>query len=158
MGWALLVGTGLMVLGVIFFAISAAITLRVLSILHLRVSDVEGFWKTVAVLIVTALVVSATHVFQVGLWAGTLLAFGEADGLRDAIYRSAANYATLGGADAAPSDHWRLLGPLEAVNGVVLLGLSSALMFTVMTRLAERRNQKSIVPMAPSKKDTARLS
>jgi hypothetical protein len=39
------------------------------------------------------------------------------------------------------SERWRLLGPLEAINGLLLLGLSTGLMFAVMGRLIANRVQ-----------------
>jgi hypothetical protein len=37
------------------------------------------------------------------------------------------------------SRRWRLLGPLEAVNGSLMLGLSAAMLFAVMGRIADSR-------------------
>jgi hypothetical protein len=37
------------------------------------------------------------------------------------------------------SVRWRLLGPLEAMNGIVMFSLSTALMFALLMRLIERR-------------------
>lgn len=37
------------------------------------------------------------------------------------------------------SRRWRLLGPLEAVNGSLMLSLSAAMLFTVLGQVAEAR-------------------
>jgi hypothetical protein len=37
------------------------------------------------------------------------------------------------------STRWRLLGPLEAIDGIVMFGISTALVFALMMRLIERR-------------------
>ena len=52
---------------------------------------------------------------------------------------SAVNFTTLGYGDIVMSRRWRLLGPLEAVNGSLMLGLSAAMLFTIMGRIAEAR-------------------
>jgi hypothetical protein len=49
------------------------------------------------------------------------------------------NFSTLGYGDIVMSARWRLLGPLEAMNGIVMFSLSTALMFALLTRLIERR-------------------
>ena len=43
------------------------------------------------------------------------------------------------GTAVLPSRRWRLLGPLEAVNGSLMPGLSAAMLFTVLSRVAEAR-------------------
>lgn len=37
------------------------------------------------------------------------------------------------------SGRWRLLGALEAVDGIVMFGISTALIFALMMRLIEQR-------------------
>ena len=45
-----------------------------------------------------------------------------------ALYFSAVNFATLGYGDIVMSERWRLLGPLEAANGILMFGVSTAVM------------------------------
>jgi hypothetical protein len=56
-----------------------------------------------------------------------------------AFYLSAENYTALGYGDILLSPRWRLLGPLEAINGLLLFGLSTAVMFAVLSRLITNR-------------------
>jgi Ion channel len=51
----------------------------------------------------------------------------------------AINFTTLGYGDIVMSRRWRLLGPLEAVNGSLMLGLSAAMLFAVLGRVVETR-------------------
>ena len=37
------------------------------------------------------------------------------------------------------SRQWRLLGPKESTNGMLMFGLSTAILFTLIMRLAEMR-------------------
>jgi hypothetical protein len=64
---------------------------------------------------------------------------GEFADFEEAFYHSAVNFTTLGYGDIVMSRRWRLLGPLEAVNGSLMLGLSAAMLFTVLGRVAEAR-------------------
>jgi hypothetical protein len=42
------------------------------------------------------------------------------------------NYATLGYGDVIPVEAWRLLGPITAMNGALLFGWSTAVIFQVL--------------------------
>ena len=52
-----------------------------------------------------------------------------------AFYQSAVNYTTLGYGDIVMSPRWRLLGPMEAANGTLAFGWSTAVIVTVVIRL-----------------------
>ena len=63
---------------------------------------------------------------QIAIWAMLFTLLGEFHGFDDAFYHSAVNFATLGYGDIVMSERHRLLGPLEAVNGVLMIGVSTA--------------------------------
>ena len=48
------------------------------------------------------------------------------------------NYATLGYGDVLPVERWRLLGPLTAMNGMLLYGWSTAVIFEILRRTLVR--------------------
>jgi hypothetical protein len=56
---------------------------------------------------------------------------GEFHDFSTAYYHSAVNYTTLGYDDLILSPKWRLLGPLEAANGILMFGVSTAMIFTL---------------------------
>jgi hypothetical protein len=56
-----------------------------------------------------------------------------------AFYHSAVNYTTLGYGDVVMTASWKFLGPLEAVNGMLLFGVSTALVFAVIQRVVRAR-------------------
>jgi hypothetical protein len=45
------------------------------------------------------------------------------------VYFAFLNYTTLGYGDVTPLAKWRLLGPMTAMNGVLMIGWSAALNF-----------------------------
>lgn len=55
------------------------------------------------------------------------------------MYFSAQNYTGLVYGDILLSERWHLLGPLEAINGILLFGLSTGVPFAVMSRLVANR-------------------
>ena len=44
------------------------------------------------------------------------------------------NYTTLGYGNVVPAERWRLLGPMTAMNGVLMFGWSTAVIFEVLRR------------------------
>ena len=75
------------------------------------------------------------HAVEIGLWAWLFMLCGEFRYFGTALYHSAVNYSTLGYGDIVMSPSWRLLGPIEAANGALLFGVSTAMIFTIMQRL-----------------------
>jgi hypothetical protein len=92
-----------------------------------------------------ALVVAAisytfvAHLIEITLWAALLLSCGEFRAFGNAFYLSAVNYTTLGYGDLLLTPSWRLLGPLEAANGALMFGVSTAIVFAVIKRLVLAR-------------------
>ena len=62
---------------------------------------------------------------QMGIWAVLFLLLGEFADFSSALYHSAVNFSTLGYGDVVMSPRWRLLGPLEAANGILMFGVST---------------------------------
>jgi hypothetical protein len=86
------------------------------------------------VMIGAVLVLMSAHVLEVLVWAVAYRLTGTvADGLR-LIYFAFVNYTTLGYGDITPVPEWELLGPLTAMNGVILFGWSTAVIFAVLQR------------------------
>lgn len=72
---------------------------------------------------------------QVALWGVLFLWLGEFKELYEAVYHSAVNFASLGYGDIVMSKDWKLLGPLEAINGVLMLGMTSAALMVILQQL-----------------------
>ncbi|SOY47571.1 putative membrane lipoprotein [Cupriavidus taiwanensis] len=65
---------------------------------------------------------------QMAIWAMLFMLLGEFADFTTALYHSGVNFATLGYGDIVMSPAWRLLGPLEAANGILMFGVSSSVM------------------------------
>ena len=76
---------------------------------------------------------------QLTLWGCLFLLLGEFGTLDVAIYHSAVNFATLGYGDIVMSPEWRMLGPLEAMNGALMIGLSGATMLAMLQHQLKRQ-------------------
>jgi hypothetical protein len=88
-------------------------------------------------LLTTGAVLLLLHLFEATLWAvlykslpsqGGLSSFGEA------VYFSLVSFTTLGYGDIILAPDWQMLGPMEAMAGIVVIGLTTALLFAVVQR------------------------
>jgi hypothetical protein len=79
------------------------------------------------------------HLIEVGLWAVLFEICGEFSDFSTAFYHSAVNYTSLGYGDIIMSPRWKMLAPLETANGMLLFGVSAAMIFSVIQRLVETR-------------------
>jgi len=78
------------------------------------------------ILTVVMLILIVGNLAQVAAWAVLFLVIGEFDELSIAVYHSAVNFATLGYGDIVMSERHALLGPLESINGILMVGISTA--------------------------------
>jgi hypothetical protein len=136
---ALLLGTGLLLASLLSFAIAIVLVVSLMSRVIRTGYSGENFWKNVAIMTVITLVMAASHLMEIALWAVAFRASSELSTFEQAFYFSAQNYTTLGYGDIVLSDRWRLLGPLESINGLLLFGLSTAVMFAALSRLVSGR-------------------
>jgi len=78
------------------------------------------------------------HVLQFALWAWLFMYLGEFNDFDTAFYHSVVNFTSLGYGDIVMSEKWRLLGGLEAANGILMFGLSAGSFLPLMLRMFGR--------------------
>ncbi len=103
-----------------------------------RWKENTSFTFDTLVLITVLLVLFAGHLIQITIWALLFIQLNEFTVLQTALYHSAVNFTSLGYGDLVMSERWRLLGPLETANGVLMFSLSAAAIFSTMSRLFRR--------------------
>jgi hypothetical protein len=94
-----------------------------------------GRWTNLAIVVLAMSLMFAAHLIEISVWAALFILCGEFREFGIAYYHSAVNYTTLGYGDLIMSPSWRLLGPLEAADGALMFGVSTAMVFTVILRL-----------------------
>ena len=94
---------------------------------HARLRLIVVMWSTVTVLMFA-------HLCEVIVWGATYDLLNAVPHGADAFYFAFVNYTTLGYGDILPVEQWRLLGPITAMNGVLLFGWSTAVIFEVLRR------------------------
>lgn len=79
----------------------------------------------------------ALHGLEIWLYAILYLELDAVATLREAVFFSTQTYAAIGFSYDALAPQWRLVAGIEGINGVVLLGWSTAFFVTVMRRLSD---------------------
>jgi hypothetical protein len=86
------------------------------------------------VMIATVSVLMAAHAAEIMVWSAAYLLVGAAPPGSNMVYCAVVNYTTLGYGDITPVKDWQLLGPMTAMNGVLMFGWSTAVIFEVLRR------------------------
>jgi hypothetical protein len=88
---------------------------------------------TIAIVLIGTLLM-AVHFVEVMVWAVTYALAGVAPAGIDLVYLAFGNYTTLGYGELVAPEQWRLLRPLTALNGIMLIGWSTALIIEILRR------------------------
>jgi hypothetical protein len=142
----LLVGAPVMILCLVLQSVFVTISLRQYAKFTVPLKTARSPWRNIALLAAIMLLVTVGSLLQVTIWAALFLALGEFDRIEPALYYSAVNFSTLGYGDIVMSERWRLLGPLEAFNGILMFGVSTALM-TAAVSYVVRQNAALRAPL-----------
>jgi len=100
--------------------------------------------RLVAVMIATVSVLMAAHIAEVVVWSLAYMMVGAAPPGTDFIYFAFVNYTTLGYGDVTPIERWHLLGPMTAMNGVLLFGWSTAVIFAVLRAVMTSHTEEGL--------------
>jgi hypothetical protein len=120
------------------FGIHAAMT-GLIVIITRRIAgttdELHVFMRISALMLVTVVALTATHISEIAVWAAFIMVAGISAPNLTPLEFAFENYVALGYGDVA-GNGWRLIGPIMALNGLLLIGWSVAIIFEVM-RMAE---------------------
>lgn len=102
----------------------------------------RSFAYFVGVLYAVMLALLAASLLQAGVWAVVFWLYEDFATFESAFYYSVVNFATLGYGDMVLKGELRLLGPLEAINGSLMLGLFASILFAVFSRMTMIKPQQ----------------
>jgi hypothetical protein len=88
----------------------------------------------ITVMIAAVAVLMMAHTSEVVVWSLAYAVVDAAPAGADLMYFAFVNYTTLGYGDVVPVEAWRMLGPMTAMNGILLFGWSTAVIFEVLRR------------------------
>ena len=100
-----------------------------------------GVFTDIKMMGVILVVLFVGHELQFATWAILFIWVGEFSDFETAFYHSVVNFTSLGYGDIVMSEKWRLLGALEAANGVLMFGLTASSFLAVMNKLLGRHKR-----------------
>lgn len=130
----LLLSTGLVSATVVMHLIGLGV-LRRLVRLHLERLLFFVHLDRVIVPVGVVLGLFVVHGSEIWLYALTYLAMGLTGSLEEALFISTSSYSTIGEAAGMLPANWRLVGVLEGVNGMLLIGWSTAFLFQLLDHI-----------------------
>ena len=117
--------------GVIFMALAGvSIRARIESQNHLTLRHVAAI--QIGLIGGVGLLLAALHGMEAALWAAAYWWLGALNSPSDAILYSVDSMSTRGASGLTLEPHWRMMGAFEATDGMLLFGISTAYVFTVM--------------------------
>jgi hypothetical protein len=133
-----LVGSSVTAINIVVHALMTIGVVRVARATALKIA-MQSWLGLATVMIATAAVLVVAHTLEVFIWAAAYGLTGAAPAGADPVDFAFVNYTTLGYGDVTPSRGWRLLGPMTAMNGVLMFGWSTALLFEVLRKTIDHQ-------------------
>ena len=87
------------------------------------------------VLMIGSIGIIAIHTLEIWLWALIYLELGTFSSFEDALYFSTVTYASIGYGDLLLPHQWRIFGAIEGAAGIIMLGISTAYLVSLLTRV-----------------------
>ena len=135
----LAVSVGAVVCNILIHAVAVTATVNLVRMEKKGGRVGKSLWFDIAIIGRATALALVAHLIEMAVWAVLFVMCGEFVDFGAAYYHSAVNYTTLGYGDVLMSTSWRLLGPLEAANGMLLFGVTTAMLFAVMQGLVQAR-------------------
>ena len=129
----LLFGGTISLINIAVHALAMTIVIRVAQSAGAANKSQSSFFL-IAVMIPTVSVLMLAHALEVIVWSLAYLIVDAAPAAANLVYFAFVNYTTLGYGDIVPVKEWQLLGPMAAMNGIILFGWSTAVLFEVLRR------------------------
>ena len=82
-----------------------------------------------------ALLLVLLHMLDALIWAAAYVMLSALPNIGDAVYFSLGAITTLGSDSSHLAKHWKLMGAIEAMDGLLLFGLSTAFLFAMLERI-----------------------
>jgi hypothetical protein len=136
MAFQFLVGALVSVINIGIHALATVVAVSIARAAGLRPTETPRL-HLMGVMIATAAALKVAHMLEILVWAWTYGIIQAAAPGSDLLYFAFVNYTTLGYGDITPVGEWRLIGPLTAMNGILLFGWSAAILFEVLRKTLE---------------------
>ena len=151
--WSVPLIVGTLVIHVLVLARLADIMRAVLKDLGPRSRFFSVFSISTGVTVFVAVLLLALEAFA---WALTYVHLGALPDLRRAMLYSVSALTSYGHAGVYLEPRWQLMGALEAVNGMLLFGITTAFLFAVVHEVWGNRTTGTLKHRSPRKTSDGR--
>jgi hypothetical protein len=134
------IGGTLIAITVVIHAVGTTAWGRYLLHRHDLLEGFRGMRQALYGITSTVVVMISLHAVQIAIWAFAyrqLLPDGELPSFEAALYFSFVTFTTLGYGDITLTEGWRLLSGIQALNGILLVGWTTAYLFAVVQKTWE---------------------
>jgi hypothetical protein len=125
----------MVILTVIVHFLGLVLLLRLLGSHGHKVDHWHRIARQCALLIIAVLGIVFLHTIEIWAYALLFVGLGAIEGLEPALYFSTVSFSSLGYGDVVLTERWRMIGAIEAANGLILFGWSTAFLLSLMGKL-----------------------
>lgn len=137
----LIIGGFIIALTVVFHAFALDFTIkRTRSFSKFLLRHARPVWK-VALLVFVVLSVTAALIVEIWIWAVFYMMVDAFQDWESALYFSISSFTTVGFGDIVLDKDWRLISSIEATNGFILFGWSTAFIFEVVSNIYSKEGE-----------------
>lgn len=135
----ILIGSLLMIICIFIHALATKFTMK-LAIKYAANIHIKSYFKEIWISIIVLIMFSASLI-ETLVWAITYMFLGAIERFEEALYFSMVTFTTLGYGDVTLSNAYRLVASLEAANGIIIFGWSTAIIIAVVQRFYFKPNK-----------------
>lgn len=135
LGTQLLIGTAMIVITVLIHVLGLLAVVMWIKRREAESPQNISFGLATSIFLSSVLGVFFLHAIEIWSWSVLYILLGQFETLERSLYFSTVTFTTVGYGDITLHKQWQFLSGLEGVNGVVLLGVSTAFLFTILTHL-----------------------
>ena len=105
-----------------------------------RTSSGGRLFEGMRPLLIVMILMMLGNFLQIVIWGAIFIWLGEFHELYEAVYHSAVNFTSLGYGDVVMSTRWKLLGPLEAADGILMFAMTGAALMAILQQLIKAQS------------------
>jgi Ion channel len=140
--FALIVGGGASLLNIAVHAFATVAMVRAVRAKFYGEFHSSPMLRLIIIMVTAVSVLMIAHLFEIWVWSLFYEFLGVTPAGADDFTFAFVNYTTLGYGDVVPVPRWKVLGPMTAMNGVLLFGWSTAVLFQILSASSHRLEMK----------------